>query len=293
MRRFVFPAHERGDYQAALEAIEQYEPSDLDEIVDLAFWRMCLLSRLGRKGEAIAEFEHRVGEDLWWGKTFLADHDLDAVRDDPEWRRVATVSLERAAKAVTGPVEPTELEPDGRAIGTLVLLHGFGWRPNTILDHYRPALAWGYRLVALHGTVPVATGRFAWPAEDAERVVVEQLHGLGDPERPILSGFSQGARVAGHLAWSGRVDASGAFLVAPALGPKGIPTPDTVKSRVPTIILAGDEDRRIDNIRQTVENLEASGVPVRYDERVGLGHEWPDDLAETLGAALEWMRADR
>ncbi|GBE22830.1 alpha/beta hydrolase family protein [bacterium BMS3Bbin01] len=292
LQRVVFPAHERGEYEVALDAVERYEPTDPDEVADVAFWRMCLLSLLGRKDEALVEFARRIDEGLWWGEVFLADHDLDAVRDDSEWQRLAAVSIARAEEATTGPLEPLDVRPDGETVGTLVLLHGFGWRPQSILDRYRPALGWGYRLVALHGTVPVAAGRFAWPAEGAETVAIGQLHQIGDPERPIFSGFSQGAGVAVRLAWSGRVDTAGVFLVAPAFGPRGAPTPDTVQRPVPTVILAGSEDRRIDKIRRVSKDLQALGTPVRYDERRGLGHDWPGDFAETLKAALAWIRAE-
>ncbi|NIA25364.1 MAG: hypothetical protein GWP04_07310 [Gammaproteobacteria bacterium] len=290
LRRLVFSTHGRGEYQAALDAVDRYETSNPDEIADLAFWRMCLLSLVGRTDEACVEFARRLDEGLWWGEPLLADHDLDAVRDDPEWQRLAAVSVARAQEATTGPVEPVAVRPDGEFVGTLVLLHGFGWRPQSILDWYRPALGRGYRLVALHGTLPVATGRFAWPADNPEAVVISQLHDVGDPEHTVLSGFSQGARIAGHLAWSGRVDTAGVFLVAPAFGPRGAPTPDTVQRPVPTAILAGSEDRRIEEIRRVAKDLEGFGVPVRYDERSDLGHEWPDDFAETLEATLDWLQ---
>ncbi len=290
LRHFVFSAHGKGEYQAALDAVEAYETSDRDEIADLTFWRMCLLSLAGRTDEAIDEFARRLDEGLWWGEVLLDDKDLDAVRDDPEWRRLAAISLERAVEASTGPAEPLDVSPDGEPTGTLVLLHGFGSPPHEILDRFRPALGWGYRLVALHGTMPVATGRFAWPPEGADEVVISQLHAAGDPERPILCGFSQGARIAAQLAWSGRIATSGAFLTAPAFGPRGMPTADSVQRPVPTAILAGDEDWRIDEIRQAAGNLEALGVPVRYDERPGLSHDWPDDFAETLGETLDWSR---
>ncbi|NOY56524.1 MAG: hypothetical protein GXP34_11125 [Actinobacteria bacterium] len=293
LRRFVFPAHERGEYQAALDAIERYETTDPDEIVDVAFWHVCLLSLLGRTDAACAEFARTLDGGLWWSERMIADHDLDAVRDDPKWQRLAAVSIARESQASAGPFRPLDIRPDGELVGTLVLLHGFGWRPHSILDRYRPALGWGYRLIALHGTVPVAAGQFAWPADDAEAVVISQLHDVGTPEHPVLSGFSQGAGIAGHLAWSGRVDAVGVFLVAPSFGPRGIPTPDSVTRRIPTVILAGDEDRRIDKIRRAVANLEASTVPVRYDERPGLGHDWPDDFAETLEATLRRLQDSR
>lgn len=254
---------------------------------------MCLLSLLGRTDEAISELARGLDAGCWWGEQMLADRGLDAVRDDPKWRRLAAISSQRAAEALAKPLEPVDVRPDGEPVGTLVLLRGFGSRPEEILDPFRPALDQGYRLVALRGSVPVAAGRFGWPTDDADEVVISQLHAVGDPERPILSGFSQGARIASQLAWSGRVDASGVFLMAPAFGPESIPTPDAVTRRVPTAILAGDEDRRIDEIRHAVERLEALGVPVRYDERPGLGHLWPDDFAEILNTTLKWMRSDR
>lgn len=211
LRRFVFSAYERGDYEAALAAIERYGPADLDDIPDVAFWRMCLLSLLGYKQEAIAEFADRLNEGFWWGGDLLADYDLNAVRDDPEWQRLAAVSSERAAEATTGLVGPLDIGPEGEQIGTLVLLHGFASRPREILDQHRPALAWGYRLIALHGTVPVATARFAWPAEHAVDVATSQLHEVDNPERTILlrllpgCSHSRPSRLVGPVRHIGRV----------------------------------------------------------------------------------------
>jgi hypothetical protein len=59
-----------------------------EEITDLAYWRMCLLSRLGQIDEAYREFVRRLDDGYWWGELNLADPDLENVRSHPEWQRL-------------------------------------------------------------------------------------------------------------------------------------------------------------------------------------------------------------
>jgi alpha-beta hydrolase superfamily lysophospholipase len=172
---------------------------------------------------------------------------------------------------------------------TLVLLHGGAGRPGTIIDRYTAGLEHGCRLLALHGTEPYATGRFGWPLEDAERVVLSQLSAFPWLVSPIVCGFSQGAGLAGHLAWTGTVDCIGTILVAPALGIRGVPIPSPHHSAVPTYLLVGTDDWALDDVRHAANALERSGVPVTLDERAGLGHEWPVDFDVTLLRAIDWI----
>ena len=73
MRDVVFAAYGRGECRAGLEAIDGCQATTPEEVSDLAYWRMCLLSRRGENVEACAEFARRLDEGYWWGEAILAD----------------------------------------------------------------------------------------------------------------------------------------------------------------------------------------------------------------------------
>ncbi|HUP16695.1 MAG TPA: hypothetical protein VM848_11675 [Acidimicrobiia bacterium] len=98
VRSTVFETHARGDYQASLDAIDAYRGEGDDEQTDLSFWRVCLLSRMGRIDEACAEFSRRMDQGSWWGEGMLRDPDLENMRTHPKWNGLVNASLEFAQR---------------------------------------------------------------------------------------------------------------------------------------------------------------------------------------------------
>ncbi|MGH8927698.1 MAG: alpha/beta hydrolase [Acidimicrobiia bacterium] len=288
-RKSVFESYGGGDYETGLQAIDRYASKNDDEVSDLSYWRMCLLSRLDRVEEACAEFAQRLDQGFWWGDFFLLDTDLDQVREHPEWRRLATLSLDRARETKRVHRSPIDLLPDSPLATSLILFHGGAERPDMMINRCSEMVHQGCRLVALHGTEPSASARFGWPLGDSEQVVSSQVHEVGELVRPILVGYSQGAGLAGYLAWGQHLHCAGVVLVAPAWGIRGVPIPTHRLAPVRTYVLAGGEDWAIEDTRHATDALETSGVPVLLDERPGLGHDWPEDSAAILSRAIAWM----
>jgi predicted esterase len=289
VRSIVFENHAKGDYQASLDAIDAYRGESDDEQFDLSFWRACLLSRLGRIDEAWAEFSQRLAVGSWWGEGMLQDPDLENMRSHPEWQRLVNASMERARGEVNVPRSPIDKSPRGDVRATLVAFHGGAERPEMMVDRCAFALHWGIRIVALHGTAPAASERFGWPLTNSEQVVTRQLEEVGDLAEPIMIGFSQGGGLAGYLAWSHHVASAGVILVAPAMGIRGVPIPNTKVAPVKTYLLVGSDDWALEDTRHAAEALSRSGVPVRLDERQGTGHDWPEDFDKILQDGLEWI----
>ncbi len=289
VRDIVFESHGRGDYEAGLQAIEGYQASSEDELVDLAFWKVCLFSRLGRPEEACSVFATSLDRGYWWSEEVLFDADLDNLRSMPEWVRLVRVSAGEATHARRVRRDPIDVRPANQVRTTLVLLHGRAERPQTMIDRCASAAEDDLRVLALHGPEPYASNRFGWPVEDCEQSVIDQLDSAGEVVTPILVGFSQGAGLAGWLAWSGRVSARGVILVAPALNIRGFPIPSSVLKPIPTYIEVGTNDWALGDTRRAAEGLSISGAPVRLEERAGVDHEWPPNSGEWLPQALNWV----
>lgn len=289
MRNIVFESHGRGDYEAALQAIEEHQASTEDELVDLAYWRMCLLSRLGSLEEACSVFASSLDRGFWWSEDVLLDPDLDNLRSMPKWAPLVNASVGQAAYARGVRRDPIDLKPSNQVRTTLVLLHGRAERPQLMIDRCASGSDHHTRLLALHGPEPYASNRFGWPTDNCETVVIHQIAAAGGVTTPILVGFSQGAGLAGWMAWSGRIPARGVILVAPALNIRGVPIPSAALAPVPTYLLVGTDDWVLDDTRRAAQGLEASGASVRLEERKGLGHEWPPASSEWLPRAINWV----
>lgn len=289
VRNIVFESHGRGAYEAGLQAIEDHQASNEDELVDLAYWKMCLLSRLGRLEEACSVFARSLDHGFWWSEDVLLDPDLDNLRSMPEWAQLVNASVGQSADARRVRRDPIDVKPANQVRTTLVLFHGRAERPQTMIDRCAAAAEDDLRVLALHGPEPYASNRFGWPVEDCEQAVIDQLDSAGEVVTPILVGFSQGAGLAGWMAWSGRIPARGMILVAPAMNIRGVPIPSSALKPIPTYFLAGTDDWGLGDTRRAAEGLTISGASVRLEERAGVDHEWPPNSGEWLPQAINWV----
>ena len=51
-------------------------------------------------------------------------------------------------------------------------------------------------------------------------------------------------------------------------------------------VVVGERDPSRDGARRLVDVMTSHGVRARLDEREGVGHDYPDDMTETLATAL-------
>jgi acetyl esterase/lipase len=81
--------------------------------------------------------------------------------------------------------------------------------------------------------------------------------------------------------------------VAPSFGVRGYGLINEQMVPRPTYLLAGGQDRGITQIRDVVVALESAGIPIRFDERPDMGHDWPGTFNATLRDAVDWILGNR
>jgi len=288
LRTVVFGSHSRGDYQVGLKAIEGYEATNEDEGASLAFWRMCLLSLLGRVDQACSVFAQSLDEGEWWGPQMLGDSDFENVRHLEEWKQLSEISLQRASGAAIE-LSPIDLAGKGDVESALVLFHGAASEPWAMIGRFEHALSMGYRLICLRGDEPYSRTRQGWSNSRGDQHALRQLEAVGHLTGPVLVGFSQGAGLAAHLSWSGQYPCKGAVLFAPSFSIRGMPFASPQRVPAPIYLHVGTMDPSLDDARQVARTLQQSGVPVRLLEQRGLGHDWPDDLDQVMLEAMAWI----
>lgn len=286
VRDKVLVAYGDGSYREALELVLEARPRFPERDSTLTRFEACLLSLCSEPRRAVEVLEAGLDRGMFWHPRMLADPDLDAAREIDGWEEFESRS---AAVAETYAVNrPPPLIRDASApVGTMVALHGAGDVPEDFFAEWVAATPPGWNVVAPVGDVPMSDIRWAWPFDTATDSLVEALDGMSLTEPVVLSGYSQGARIAAEVAWNGLVDVSGLILSAAGLQPEV--WEESKKRPVPLYVVVGTKDYAYEPSTAMADVLRGADVPVNLDVREGLGHRPPDDLDQVITTGLEWI----
>src|SRR5687768_6338366 len=216
--------YNQGKFEDALRIIEKHLDEFPEQAARITFWRMCLLSLTGRSEDVLSVFQQGLDEGLWWAGEALADPDLNAVRDLPEFQRLTSLSQEKYQEARTHTQrDQTLLLPDAPASGPyplLIALHGHNGNKESNLEFLEVARRKGWIVLSAQSTQPLFLGSYGW--DDPEQGLadvcsyyeqVSQKYQI-DPGRLLIAGFSQGGGMAIHSALTGKIDVRGFIAVA-------------------------------------------------------------------------------
>ncbi len=309
----LFRQYYAGDYKAALETAARLEERFPEQRIHIAYWRICLNSRLGRVDEALNLFSEALDEGLWWSEEQLRrDPDLDALRANPEFKRLLTLCRERHRTAQAASSPDLRVFPPNEAFSPpyplLIALHGRGGTAKSALPHWKAVGEMGYLLALPQSSQLAWPGAYAWDdGEVAEREIQAHYEALRreyaiDLERVILAGASQGAALAIHLMLRGRVPARGFLAVAPAAidvdalaeeAARGLGEQAQVGARGEArrrgYVVVGRQDPLYERARQMVDVLNRHGLACEIEVHDDLGHEFPPHFERTLAHALQFL----
>jgi predicted esterase len=297
----VFALYGDGHLADALAAVEQEEASLPGWRSRTTYWRACLVAQLGGPEEALSVLRTGLDEGLWWRPDWLTtDEDLERLWDLPAFAEVVAESERRQQEANAGqPDRPRMLlfPPRGRPRGVLVALHMYGEPAEEAAPRWSSATDHGLAVCVPESTRVQAEGRPCWDDDmaatrDVTLAIEEAVAAHPEPREGalVLAGASQGGMRAIELALLGEPVPARAFIGVVA----GLADPDLVEGRAWEAaehglrgwLITGDRDAA----RQAVEVLHAqlsqAGLDCRLDHVPGLGHRFPDDFEERLGAML-------
>lgn len=287
VRHQVFASYGRREWDVALDLVREARPQFPERDSILTFWEACLLSLDGQPQEALAVLEEGLERGLFWDAGILADPDLNNARELENW-----VDFERRSVAV---IESLDLERPETMVrraddpaGTVIALHGAGDVPEDFFAEWDAATPVEWTLIVPVGDVPVTDIKWAWPYDLSTDSLVESLEQLTLIPPIVMSGYSQGARMAAKVAWNGLVRTSGLILSAPTLAPEV--WTESQRSPIPLYAVVGTDDLAYEPLLSTSESLKRDGVPVQLDIREDLGHVPPEDLHQVVADGLAWIR---
>ncbi len=301
--RQVYLLHQRGAFADALALVDQEAQRFPENAETLAYFRVCLLARMGDLDAAVRAFGSAIESGCCYSESQLKeDDDLAGLWARADFERLADDSAKRHAErlaSVPTTMRVLEPAPSGGPLKLLFALHGNHRRASEAEQHWAPATRDGW-LVALPESSERVDGMPVWnDRAAAEAQIIAQLSALCRargvaPRQLVLAGFSRGAELALGLALRRRITACGCIAVAPSPSRVGTHSRAVLAGsgqplRVALLVGAEDELYR-EPALELASALRADGVACRETIVPGLAHAFPDDFEEAyLHAALAFV----
>jgi predicted esterase len=284
-------------FDEALQLIEGHLDAFPDQRARMVFWRMCLLSLCNRPEDVLSVFQAGLDDGLWWHRELFADPDLNAVRDLPEFNRLAEISQEKY-EAARGHIERDYalLLPEPPSSGLyplLITLHGRNGNKDGDLRQWELARQRGWLVLSAQSTQPVFQGAYHWDnaAQGLADLLYyyEQVSGQHpiDPQRVVIAGFSQGSGMAMYTALTGML---------PARGFIGIGTwwadPNELaieRKGVRGYFVTGEKDHTLERAREIQEVLKKNKIPFTEEVHPDLGHAFSSDFGASFDNAIDFI----
>jgi predicted esterase len=295
-----------GDAAAALALLSQHTDAFDRHRALMHLTEAELLAESGRPTDALDVLERALVQGCRYQREWLkANPRLASVVALVGFSAFASRSQARwdAAAAESKP-ELTLLMPHGAPGASghplLVVLHGNNSSMAETIPFWSSARDRGWITAVLQSSEPGATpGAFTWNDRDKTDQEV-RMHLVAvtrdvhvDERAIVLAGFSMGGLQAVALVITGRIQARGVVSIAAWLPHirEFTALADAGRASIrPTYVVVGSEDPSAAGAKQLVALVSRHGGRAELDERSGVGHEYPNDMAATLARALAFVR---
>lgn len=298
-----------GEFQQALELIEQERGNFQSNRLQVDYWRMCAAARLDNRAHVykVAETFHKEG--LWFGEMmWRLTPSFKLLQGDAEFERVVAESLKLqsqdspAGSPVTLKYFPQNISND---TPLLIALHGNQNTAAGTLPFWQAAINEGFALAVPQSTQAMFKGAFMWDDLDVSfgqvKACLESMkqEGTFDANRVILGGHSMGGFIAIQMALTGELAVHGLIANGPALpfgdAPEALENALTsAKERgLRAYFIVGEKDVDIeqDAIKVFMDKMKSAGIPCELEMIPGATHDYTPAYDAALIHALKFVNS--
>jgi predicted esterase len=293
-------------YPQAFDLVEQEQAAFPEHANEIAYWRLCLHTLVGKQAEALHIFHETLEQGGWFAPGLLEqDTDLADLRPLPAFQEMVAVCRHRLAQ-IKDRVQPELLikkpeEEQATALPLLIALHGNEGNARNTIGEWSGIAAQGWLLGVPTSSQIVGPNEFIWDErEKGTSEVRAHLAKLAsdypiDPERVVLGGFSMGGGLAIWMALKQSIKtcgfiALGAYLTEEELevlsGLLAHQKPQGLRGS----LLVGKEDTvHLSVSHKVVEMMRAHDLPCELKILPGFTHVYPADFLERVVKALAFI----
>ncbi|MDP4552753.1 DUF3089 domain-containing protein [Alkalihalobacillus macyae] len=285
----------------ALSLMEDAKKDFPNKIDRLGHWKANLYSIEGKKEEALAELNEVLANGLWWNPELLtSDPELDILKDSTEFKNIVNTCQSIFEK------EKVAAQAEWNVLGNPLsdtVIFPLHWKGSNLVDFTmqwsEEKLVSNYLLGIPQSSQLFSYACYSWDDKDIASTDVrttfrefEKNYNLYDKE-VILSGASQGANVATQLSLHSDVEEFNEFIaIAPAFEINELENIITtnLNGKVRGCIITGDKDPFYKSVLKAVTLFETYQIPFKLIVIQGMGHTLPDDLADVMEQAVNFVK---
>ncbi len=279
----------------------------------MAYNVACAHAKAGNLDQA-CQWLAQAGDDGFQGASLVrTDLDLQSVRSQPCWEdSIAQITANRAAALdqfkAEHPVIPAEtvLPPrhDPSEPAPLILaLHSYGGAPKEQVRAWKQAAARVGAILVCPSAIrelDVHSGRFQWLfMDESEWIILSALeqakakHNI-DPERVVITGFSQGGNMSMFVACKHPELFAGVIPMGFHYEPNVSPMPtDLEPGEMPAFaFLIGEHDEFGYTNDDAEDDVKAAGARAMLRRYPNVGHEMPPNRAKELVGAYRFVMGE-
>lgn len=286
---------------AALELLEEGKVQYPERLDRIGHWKAGIYMLLGKKDRAVTELQQELDQGVWWNPSLLEqDEELAPLQGSEEFQRILSQCAERFEEADRAASAELETTGNPEADVAIVALH---WKGSNAADF---AAQW---------SDPVILARYFFGFVQSSQVFSKDIYHWDDPDtaaadvtsmyqrfyqsfptekkRILAAGASQGGKTVIELLLQNKLPEVESFLafvpsftdvdkLAALFGDQDV-------SDVKGCVITGDEDPFYEETKKVVELLQSKGADCRLMVIEGMGHRLPDELAENLQEAVDYL----
>lgn len=285
----VLSAYAEADFESALATLDDEGIHHPHQWERTAYWRSCLLARLGRPDEAVDNFRQALEAGAWWSPRLLElENDLDPLWHHPGYHPLLE-EMERRRQSWAPPASGLLLGGSGGA-APFVGLHGRNQVFEVDAAHLLALAAGRWEIAIPESGQRIASDGPVWDDLDRCRQQVRSTATTLWGDRAFGAvGFSQGGRRALQLALGAGDDVPVAIAIAPMLRRTSELAEVVGSLRDPpwplVLIVTGERDPAAAGVDTLATHLRDEGLDVRVRIEPDRGHEWIDPPPEWLQSA--------
>jgi dienelactone hydrolase len=291
VERRLLAAYADGDFADALATLDREGASHPNQWERTAYWRTCLLARLGRVDDAIDNLRQATEAGAWWSPRLLElENDLDPLWDHPGYRPLLE-AMDRHRRTWDPPARGVLV--GGRSEASPFLgLHGRNQIYEVDAAHLLALASGRWEIAIPESEQRIASDGPVWDDPDRCHHQVRSTAATLWGERPYgVVGFSQGGRRALQHALGDGETVPVALAIAPMLR-RASELAEVIESlRAPpwplVMIVTGERDPAAAGVDTLAAHLTDEGLEVRVHIEPGRGHEWIDPLPGWLESATQ------